>query len=116
MKYDGTGRYQINTHSFRAYFITRVSRHDPNIAKKLAGEKGYLLQYDRLTDEEYVENYKKFEDDLIVLDLTQRDKKQNQRHRELEEKFERQENQINFLTAELEKVKQWREIAINYKK
>jgi len=91
MKYDDTGRFQINTHSFRAYFITRVSRHDPNIAKKLAGEKGYLLQYDRLTDEEYVENYLKFEDDLIVFDLTQRDQKQNLKQKELEDQIKKME-------------------------
>jgi len=91
MKYDDTGRYQINTHSFRAYFITRVSRHDPNIAKKLAGEKGYLLQYDRLTDEEYIENYLKFEEDLIVFDLTKRDQKQNLKQKELEDQMQKME-------------------------
>jgi integrase len=97
MKYDDTGRYQINTHSFRAYFITRVSRHDPNIAKKLAGEKGYLLQYDRLTDEEYIENYCKFEEDLTVFDLTRRDHKQNSKQIELEERLAKQEKQIKEL-------------------
>ena len=91
MKYEDTGRFQINTHSFRAYFITRVSRHDPNIAKKLSGEKGYLLQYDRLTDEEYVENYLKFEEDLIVFDLTKRDQKQNLKQKELEEQVQKME-------------------------
>ena len=91
MKYDDTGRFQINTHSFRAYFITRVSRHDPNIAKKLAGEKGYLLQYDRLTDEEYVENYLKFEEDLIVFDLTKRDQKRNLKQKELEDQMKKME-------------------------
>jgi len=98
MKYDDTGRYQINTHSFRAYFITRVSRHDPNIAKKLSGEKGYLLQYDRLTDEEYIENYIKFEDDLIVFDFTQRNQKQNQKQKELEEQRQKMEDmELNLL-------------------
>jgi len=93
MRYDDTNRYQINTHSFRAYFITRVSRHDPNIAKKLAGEKGYLLQYDRLTDEEYIENYLKFEDDLAIFDLTRRDSKQNAKNRNLEERIKLLEKQ-----------------------
>jgi len=102
MKYDDTGRFQINTHSFRAYFITRVSRHDPNIAKKLAGEKGYLLQYDRLTDEEYVENYLKFEDDLTVFDLTQRDQKQNLKQKELDEKNQQQIIEQNKKIEDLE--------------
>ena len=102
MKYDDTGRFQINTHSFRAYFISRVSRHDPNIAKKLAGEKGYLLQYDRLTDEEYVENYLKFEDDLTVFDLTQRYQKQNLKQKELYEKNQQQIIEQNKKIEDLE--------------
>lgn len=64
--YESTGRYMINTHSFRAFGITKISRHDPNFAKKLAGQKGYLLQYDRMNDEEKLELYEKFEIDLTV--------------------------------------------------
>jgi len=36
MRYESTGYHKINTHSFRAWFITKVSRHDENIAKKLS--------------------------------------------------------------------------------
>ena len=67
-KYETTGRNKISTHSFRAFFITRVSRHDPNLAKYFAGQKGYLLQYDRLSDEEKLEYYIKFEPSLLVCD------------------------------------------------
>jgi integrase len=67
-KYEETGYHKINTHSFRAYFVTKASRSDANIAKKLAGEKGYLLQYDRLTDDELLEGYLKFEDSLLIFD------------------------------------------------
>lgn len=70
-KYDN-GHNKITTHSFRAYFITKVSRHDPNFAKKLAGQKGYLLQYDRMTDEEKLEKYLQIESDLLVFDDTKR--------------------------------------------
>ena len=73
MKYESTGRFMINTHSFRAYGITKISRHDPNFAKKLAGQKGYLLQYDRMTDEEKLELYQKLEIDLII-DTTEKQK------------------------------------------
>jgi hypothetical protein len=66
MRYESTNRYYINTHSFRAYGITKISRHDPNFAKKIAGQKGYLDQYDRITDEEKLELYQKYEIDLIV--------------------------------------------------
>jgi len=72
MKYD-SGQYKINTHSFRAFFITKMSRHDPNFAKKLAGQKGYLLQYDRMTDKEKLDKYLEIEKDLII-DPTERQK------------------------------------------
>jgi len=72
MKYD-SGQYKINTHSFRAFFITKISRHDPNFAKKLAGQKGYLLGYDRMTDKEKLDKYLEFEKDLII-DPTERQK------------------------------------------
>jgi len=66
MKYESTGRNMINTHSFRAYGITKLSRHDSNFTKKIAGQKGYLLQYDRITDEEKLELYQKYEHELII--------------------------------------------------
>ena len=65
-KYETNSRNQITTHSFRAFFITRVSRHDANLAKYFAGQKGYLMQYDRLTDEEKLESYMKFETSLLI--------------------------------------------------
>ena len=69
-KYETNGRNMISTHSFRAFFITRVSRHDPNLAKYFAGQKGYLMQYDRLSDEEKLEYYIKFEPSLLVCEQT----------------------------------------------
>ena len=65
-----SGIRQITLHSFRAYFITKVSRYDENLAKKLVGQKGYLLQYDRLTDEEKLELYLEFEKELLIYDNT----------------------------------------------
>jgi len=64
--YESTGRYMINTHSFRAYGITKLSRHDPNFAKKIAGQKGYLLEYDRISDEEKLDVYEKYEHELTI--------------------------------------------------
>jgi len=88
MKYETTNRFMVNTHSFRAYGITKLSRHDPNLAKKIAGQKGYLDQYDRLTDEEKLELYQKFEIDLII-DNNLKLKKEKQI---LESKLETTEN------------------------
>ena len=66
MRYESTNRFYINTHSFRAYGITKLSRHDPNFAKKIAGQKGYLLQYDRISDEEKLERYQELEGELTI--------------------------------------------------
>ena len=60
-KYENSNRFKITSHSFRAFFITKLSRHDENFAKKLSGQTGYLLQYDRLNDEEKLEKYIEFE-------------------------------------------------------
>ena len=68
MKYESTGDYMINTHSFRAYGITKLSRRDPNFAKFIAGQKVYLGEYDRLDDNDKLELYQKFEIDLIIDD------------------------------------------------
>lgn len=71
-KYESTNRYKINTHSFRAYFITKLSRYDPNFAKLLAGQEqsNNLLQYDRLTDDEKLDLYLKFEPELLIFNNT----------------------------------------------
>ena len=65
-KYETNGRNVITTHSFRAFFITKVSREDANLAKYFAGQKGYLMQYDRLSDKEKLEHYIGFEPSLLV--------------------------------------------------
>ena len=67
------GNNEINTHSFRAYGITKLSRHDENFAKKIAGQKGYLLQYDRISDNEKLELYQQYEPELTI-DQTKKDK------------------------------------------
>ena len=91
-KYETNRRNVITTHTFRAFFITKVSREDPNLAKYFAGQKGYLLQYDRLTDAEKLENYMKFESLLLVSDKARDQEKirkleqENARMREFENK------------------------------
>lgn len=100
MRYETNNRYMINTHSFRAFGIGKLSRHDPNFAKKISGQKGYLLQYDRMDDEEKLGLYQKFEIDLIIDDSEkqkaaikeQKEKiteleKRNQKIEELEAKY-----------------------------
>ena len=111
-KYEMTGRNVITTHSFRAFFITKVSREDPNLAKYFTGQKGYLLQYDRLTDAEKLTHYMKFEKVLLVSDKA-RDKErirnlenENSKVSELERKnreFERMAMEFERRTMESER-------------
>lgn len=65
-RYESNDHFLINTHSFRAYGITKLSRYDENLSKKISGQKGYLLQYDRMNEEEKFEVYKKCEIDLLI--------------------------------------------------
>ncbi len=65
-KYDSGNRFEISLHSFRAFFITKISRTDPSLAKRLAGQKAYLDTYDRLDDTEKLEVYKKLEPQLFI--------------------------------------------------
>jgi len=73
MKTSRTELNLINTHSFRAYGFTKLSRHDPNFARRLAGHKGYLDQYDRLSDDEKLSLYEKYEYELMI-DESKKDK------------------------------------------
>ena len=86
-KYDSANRAMINPMSLRSWFITKISRHDPNLAKKWSGQKGYLLQYDRMTQEEQLEKYLEFEGDLLVYDITKRESKLEKEHSDLREEI-----------------------------
>jgi len=101
-RYESNNRYKINTHSFRAYGITKLSRHDPNFAKKIAGQKGYLLQYDRMEDDEKLELYQKYETDLII-DNTEKLKRENQAKAEKITELQKKETAIQELKKRLDK-------------
>jgi len=72
-RYESNNRYKLNLYNFRAFFITKGSRFDENFTKILAGQRGYLLQYDRLTDKEKLELYKKLEPELLIFDTSKKD-------------------------------------------
>jgi len=100
-RFDSTDRGKINLMGLRAFFITKMSRHDPNLAKKWAGQKGYMLQYDRMEVDEQLEKYLEFEKDLII-DSTER---QKVRITELE----RNEEKIQELTIKLKEYRKEQE-------
>jgi len=91
--YESNGRNKITSHSFRAFGITKISRHDENYAKMLAGQKGYLLQYDRLSDEEKLDLYMKFEEDLAIDNSA---KKQAELDKVYKEKSELEKNSLDL--------------------
>lgn len=69
-----SGRHKITLHSFRAFFFTRAARaHDENYAHMMTGHGGYLMQYDRLTDEEKLAMYVEMEPSLLIYDTSRKD-------------------------------------------
>lgn len=100
-KYTSNGFYKITSHSFRAYFFTAAARkHGENYAHKLTGHGGYLMQYDRMTDEEKLKMYLELEPDLVVFDQTRNEleisrlQEENQSVKELREEVRKlKENQ-----------------------
>jgi len=96
------GRNMINTHSFRAYGITKLDRHDSIFAKKISGHVAYQGQYDRLDDNEKLALYEKFEYELTI-DQTKRDKaKIDQLEADAKVKMEIMARQIESLQATLD--------------
>jgi len=72
--YESSRTNKITIHSFRAYFFTKATRkHGENYAHKMTGHGGYLMEYDRMTEEEKRAMYLQLEPDLII-DSTERQK------------------------------------------
>ena len=70
-KYQSSKYSKITPHTFRAYFFTKAARkHDDNYAHRMIGHGGYLMQYDRMTEEEKMNMYIELEPDLVVYDQT----------------------------------------------
>ncbi len=70
-KYQSNNYKKITSHNFRAYFFTKATRkHGENYAHKMTGHGGYLMQYDRMTEDEKLQMYLELESDLVVFDQT----------------------------------------------
>jgi hypothetical protein len=55
----------------RAFFFTQAVRlHGENYAHRMTGHSGYLMQYDRMNDEEKLKMYKELEPNLAVYATT----------------------------------------------
>lgn len=102
-KYD-SGRLKISLHSFRAFFFTKAARcHDENYAHKMIGHGGYLMQYDRLTDDEKLEMYIELEPDLLIYDQTKNEAK-IRKLKKANIKFEDQQKQLDEMKEKQEKM------------
>jgi len=67
--YQSNNYRKITSHSFRAYFFTKAARkHGENYAHRLVGHGGYLIQYDRMTEDEKLEMYLELEPELAIFE------------------------------------------------
>ena len=70
-KYQSNSFRKISTHSFRAYFFTKAARkHGENYAHKMVGHGGYLMEYDRMTEDEKLDMYLELEPELAIFEQT----------------------------------------------
>jgi len=70
-RYDSTKYHKINLTSFRAFFHTKVANiYGLEFAHRLSGHDKYLPNYDRKTDEEFLEIFLKIEPELLVFDTS----------------------------------------------
>ena len=103
-KYDSANRRKITLHAFRAYFFTKATRvHDENYAHKMTGHTGYLLQYDRLTDEEKLDMYLELEPELLIFDESRNKLAIEKLRKEKSDLYDKTEK-INELEENLAKV------------
>jgi len=105
MKNEGGG-YQIHFHAFRKWFKTQVTNsQQSDFAEALMGHKSLKLVYYKQNAQDRQKMYKKLESHLTISDFTNFEKSME----DLEEKLAQME-------IELEKVKQWKEITVKYRK
>ena len=98
-KYQSNNIRKITTHSFRAYFFTKAARkHGENYAHKIVGHGGYLMQYDRMTEDEKLEMYIELEPDLVVFDQTKNELEINRLRAKVDE--------IDSLKDEVQKLRE----------
>lgn len=97
-KYQSNQYKKITSHSFRAYFFTKAARkHGDNYAHRMTGHGGYLMQYDRMTEEEKLKMYLELESDLVVFDQTKN---------ELEiQRLQREVGQVEQLKQEIQELR-----------
>lgn len=98
------GRNNVHFHAFRAWFKTQVTTaHQSDFAEALMGHTSVKLVYYRQNAKDRLKTYLEVEPALTVSDFTR-----------VENTIEDLQKKVEFLTAELDKVMQWKEIAERY--
>jgi len=100
------GGYRIHFHAFRKWFKTQVTNAEQSdFAEALMGHKSIKLVYYKQSTQDRLRMYKKIEPYLTISDFSR-----------VEKTMEEMQEKLDYFETELEKVKQYREIAIKYKK
>ena len=100
------GKYRIHFHAFRKWFKTQVTNaQQSDFAEALMGHKSLKLVYYKQSTQDRLNMYKKLEPHLTISDFSK-----------VEKTIDELKDQVEFLSTELEKVKQWREISVKYQK
>jgi len=95
--YESSRTNKITIHSFRSYFFTKATRkHGSNYAHKMTGHGGYLIEYDRMTDEEKRVMYLELEPDLLIDNTVRKDRKI--------EELEKKNAEINLMKGKQEEI------------
>ena len=100
------GQNRIHFHAFRKWFKTQVTTAgQSDFAEALMGHKSLKLVYFKQSSEARMKLYLKMEPFLTISDFSR-----------VEKTMEELQDQVQSLSIELEKVKQWREISVKYQK
>ena len=104
MKYSSNGRHKITSHSFRAFFFTHaVRKHGENYAHKLTGHGGYLMQYDRMTDEEKLKMYIELEPELVIFDTSKQNLEIEKLKMQQNDEMKKMKNEMENMKSQLAK-------------
>ena len=95
MRYEGSNRRKITSHSFRAFFISQFEKTSSGFGHSLAGHGRYMKQYERFTLDEKLEKYIETEPHLLIYSNTEDEQKTKKKLLELQAKVSRLEEVLS---------------------
>ena len=104
VKYTSSRMHKITSHNFRAFFFTQaVRKHGENYAHRLTGHGGYLMQYDRMTDDEKLKMYIDLEPELVVFDTSKQKLEIEKLKMHQDESMKEMKEEMELMKAQLAK-------------